>query len=131
MAAGILPVDSNGRILLIKEPRHGKSKYGFIGGKRECNPGWTGLPCLETPFQTASREFREEVGAELQSKTYRQVYWFPLGKYLLFSVNEVPDTNEPRFRWFTRAELFEGFNESSFHEFIVPHLWKILETEKQ
>lgn len=57
-AAGILPFFcKNGKIYIIvaKEKRKNKSKYNFIGGKREKN---------ESPKDTALREFFEEVGCK-------------------------------------------------------------------
>lgn len=104
MAAGILPINSENRILLIRETRKGKVGYNFIGGKRERL-----AERLESPFETALAEFEEETGSKFLASTWRHVLWFPKSKYLLFVVGCSDSVSNDKCKWFTLEEL-EGSN---------------------
>lgn len=87
-AAGLVPyVNYEGdiKVLMIQETRRGQIKYNFMGGKRDYK--------VETPLQTAIREFYEET--KLSSKDVvlnqqdimKQVKgWNAKGKYILFRI---------------------------------------------
>jgi 8-oxo-dGTP pyrophosphatase MutT (NUDIX family) len=57
MAAGVLVLDGQGRVLLVN-PRYHKDRWLFPGGGMEAGAG-------ESPLQCAAREFAEELGVAL------------------------------------------------------------------
>jgi len=63
-AAFVLPITRDGRVLLTKEKRGQKTRYGMLGG--------TARP-EETDFECMSREAKEETGGELSLITLARV----------------------------------------------------------
>ncbi len=61
-AAMVLPIDSNGNILLAKEYRYpvGRVIYGMVGG---------GVDKAETPLRAVKREMKEETGLRAKKVT--------------------------------------------------------------
>lgn len=75
------------QLLLIREFRNGVSSFNFIGGKRDNK--------VETPYQTAMRELKEEATGHLDSKDVDKItktkpivtFWIPKSKYILFVID--------------------------------------------
>lgn len=82
-SAGIFPYtinkDGSIHVLMVFEKRGEKSRYNFIGGKRESKE--------ETPLKTMERELKEEHNGEFKIDTTTVVtgtYWIAKSKYFLF-----------------------------------------------